>query len=65
MSHVAVAWFPWLHIALVSLAGLVAVVAIRIRKRRDPDWHPRPADEQNPLLRGLGQVAEWLFLLWP
>jgi hypothetical protein len=69
MSQVAVAWFPWRHLAVFAvvavLAGLVAVAAIRIQKRRDPNWHPRPADEQNPVLRGLGQVAEWLFLLWP
>jgi hypothetical protein len=69
VSQVAVAWFPWRHLVLVTallvLAALIAVAAIRIQKRRNPDWHPRPADEQNPVLRGLGQLAEWLFLLWP
>jgi len=41
------------------------LVAVRIQKRRNPDRHPRPADEQNPVLRGFGQVTNFLLdLLW-
>jgi hypothetical protein len=66
VSQVAVAWFPpIISVAAVLLLGLLAVAAIRIWKHRHPDWRPRPADEQNPVLRGLGQVAGWLFELWP
>jgi hypothetical protein len=65
----AVASFPWQHVVIsfgvLLVVLLVAMVAARVYRLRHPDSRPRPADEQNPILRGLLQVGSWLVEILP
>lgn len=69
MPPTVVASFPWQHVVIsfgvLLTVLLVAMVAARVYKLRHPDSRSRPADEQNPVLRGLFQVGSWPVEIWP